>query len=130
MTRSSPPSVEECGDGDARARVPLAKRVTSIERDFLEPRDVARTTIVKSKLHALRRQVVAELLDVRADLSRLQVIAVNADHERRFGLFDHDAVLRAALAAHDAVVVAAVEKDVALATDGDALARALDGISE
>ena len=94
MTRSSPPSVEECGDGDARARVPLAKRVTSIERDFLEPRDVARTTIVKSKLHALRRQVVAELLDVRADLSRLQVIAVNADHERRFGLFDHDAVLR------------------------------------
>ena len=130
MTRSSPPSVEECGDGDARARVPLAKRVTSIERDFLEPRDVARTTIVKSKLHALRRQVVAELLDVRADLSRLQVIAVNADHERRFGLFDHDAVLRAALAAHDAVVVAAVEKDVARATDGDALARALDGISE
>jgi len=44
MTRSSPSSVEKCGARVARARVPRAKRVTSIERAiFLRARREART---------------------------------------------------------------------------------------
>lgn len=92
--------------------------------------DVHFNSLLSIVLHALGREVIAELLDVRAHLSGFEVIPVNGDDERRLGFLDDDAVLRALLTADDAVVVSSIQENIPRPTDDDTLARFSPGIGE